>query len=114
MQISIECPKRGLTTRPAALLALEDRITLEALADRIVNALVNELPAAVIWPRLNDTTASTLIYCHTGGWEGDYIVLADIESFYECIDHVLLATFVASQLNQPSSYTRALSHSSMR
>lgn len=102
-------PKAGLTTRPAALLALEDRITLEALADRIVNALVNELPAAVIWPRLNDTTASYSSFTAIPEeWEGDYIVLADIESFYECIDHVLLATFVASQLNQPSSYTRAL------
>jgi hypothetical protein len=102
-------PKAGLTTRPAALLALEDRITWEGLAGQIAETLERELPATAIWPRPSAPEASyssfTII---PERWEGDYIVLADVESFYECVDHVLLATFIGSQLGAAASYTRAL------
>jgi hypothetical protein len=102
-------PKAGLTTRPAALLALEDCITWEGLASQIADRLEGTLPNTVIWPRPSATEASYSSFAVIPEqWEGAYTVLADIESYYECVDHVLLATFIGGQLSAPVSYTRAL------
>jgi hypothetical protein len=44
-------PKDAFTSRPAALLAIPDRVVLEALATDTEAQLVAALPCQVIWPR---------------------------------------------------------------
>lgn len=102
-------PKAGMTTRPAALLAPYDRIIFEALALEINSELEHALPAAVIWPRNADVGVPHSIFASVPkGWTDSYVIVADIESFYECVDHTLLVSFISSELGKRTQYSKAL------
>ncbi len=102
-------PKAGMTTRPAALLAPDDRIIFEALALEIDAELAQRLPETVIWPRSADNLVSHSVFARLPkAWPEAYVIVADIESFYECIDHTLLASFISSELGKRTQYLKAL------
>jgi hypothetical protein len=102
-------PKDAFTTRPAALLTVADRMSYEALADRVVVALQTSIPQEVRWPRGLDTDESVGDFQEeVAGWDAPYIAKADISSFYECIDHSLLVLVLASQLEASAAYTHAV------
>ena len=102
-------PKAGMITRPAALLAPDDRVIFEALSLEINTELERSLPEAVIWPR---STGAVVPYSNFAAlpkaWDDAYIIVADIESFYECVDHTLLAGFISSELGKHTQYLKAL------
>ncbi|MEJ3747896.1 RNA-directed DNA polymerase [Actinomycetes bacterium KLBMP 9797] len=102
-------PKAGMTSRPAALLAPEDRLLYEGLADQVTSALQAFLPPPVVWPRPDDGDPSYEKFSMApADWNQRYVVTADIESFYECIDHALLASFVGAHLKGKAAYLLAL------
>ena len=84
-------PKSAFTTRPAALLALPDRVALEALAGMISARLDDVLPDEVVWPRSrrgSHTDMANIDYrSRPLQWESKYIVKADIADFYGSVDH---------------------------
>ena len=86
-------PKRGNTTRPAALLTLPDRVVFDALVEslrsRIESALLG--PEIVMWPR-GTRAAKRWPDFEEAPLTTDkpYIAKADIAGFYECIDHEIL------------------------
>ena len=90
----VPVPKVNNATRLAALMTLTDRAVYFALVEplraRIEQALISD--DQLLWPRAvdKDKAWSTL---ETAPLEEDgaYIVLADVSSFYESIDHDLLA-----------------------
>lgn len=102
-------PKAGMTTRPAALLAPDDRVIFEALALEINSALERSLPDAVVWPRATDSLVPYSGFATLPeSWNEPYVIVTDIESFYECVDHTLLASFIGSELGKHSQYLKAL------
>jgi len=102
-------PKAGMTTRPAALLAPEDRVIFEALALEINFELERNLPEAVIWPRSTGAVVPHSTFAALPkAWHDAYVIVADIESFYECVDHTLLVGFVSSELGKRTNYLKAL------
>ncbi len=89
----IHIPKPGFTTRPAALLTLEDRVVYEALVAKMKNAIDRKLisDSYVMWPRGN------YVDKRWGDFEraplstrDEYIVNVDITAFYDSIDHSVL------------------------
>lgn len=103
-------PKAGMTTRPAALLAPRDRLIFQGLAECISENLDSELPTEVFWPRTSDPTEAPYEEFATlpRRWRQKYVVMTDIESFYECIDHSVLVTFISARLHDQTPYLRAL------
>lgn len=89
----VQVPKPGLTSRPATLLTLTDRVVYESVValfrPRLAKFLLD--PEVVFWPREN--------YCNKR-WEDfeqaplraqkPYVVHADVSGFYESIDHIQL------------------------
>ncbi|MCB7137278.1 RNA-directed DNA polymerase [Cellulosimicrobium marinum] len=111
---SIRVPKSRVTTRPAALLAPFDRVILEALADSIAQRLDDVLPCEVLWPRgrahgVNEPAAAHTRFVDTPrSWGANYLIIADVESFYESVDHELLASALRSKFGVSLTYSRAL------
>lgn len=89
----VQVPKPGLTSRPAALLTLTDRVVYESIVALLRPRLAKYLLDAevVFWPRES--------YCKKR-WEDfeeaplkarkPYVVHTDVSGFYESIDHVQL------------------------
>ncbi len=102
-------PKVAFSTRPAALLALPDRLNLEALASLIEARLPAQLADQVKWPRTRSDSPPSQDYASEPlSWQSPYIVKADVTAFYEAIDHSLLAVIAALRLRTHSSVTQAL------
>lgn len=102
-------PKSGMTTRPAALLSPHDRLTYETLAQIISSQLDHKLPRTVSWPRGRaDDDAHSAFASAPSEWPNPYVVVADIDSFYECVDHTILANIVATQFQTKSRYPQML------
>jgi hypothetical protein len=88
--------KPGLATRPAALVNLRDRVVYEAIVGRVRESVEASMQAAdvVLWPRgfaspprwqeFNGAPAESA--------ESTHVVLLDISTFYESIDHQILAS----------------------
>lgn len=106
----VRVPKREFTSRPAAVMSLGDRIVLESLADLVVEDLDRLLPEAALWPRLNvDSKRSFLQFQTTGEeWKTSHTAAADIENFYEYVDHSILARVARDFLGMSQDYCSAL------
>jgi hypothetical protein len=108
----IRAPKSAFTTRPAALLALPDRVLLEALASQVEASLPTALPDAVIWPRARGQIRGQAVPPSYGetvlAWGSRYVVKADVAHFYESVEHSLLAVLLATRLDVRSTTARAL------
>jgi hypothetical protein len=87
-------PKGAFTTRPAALLAWQDRIVLEGLATLFERRLEDALPVPVQWPRGRARPEFSPVDATVRSWESPYVVRADIEAFYDSVDHDLLAALL--------------------
>jgi hypothetical protein len=86
----VPVPKRTLTTRPAAVSTLRDRVILEALVNLARPKISTHLVSAevLLWPRADETFPVWNQFERaplTKG--GGYIVSADVAGFYESIDH---------------------------
>ena len=86
----IQVPKPGLTSRPAALLTLTDRIIYEALVDllrpRIGRYLISS--DVVLWPRESYVEKRWIDFERAPLGTGlEYVVQADVSGFYDSIDH---------------------------
>lgn len=105
-------PKSAFTTRPAALLALPDRLALEALAELISPQLDQYLPATVLWPRgrTGDHADGPGMDYQSRAleWGSDYIVKADIADFYGSVDHAILGMVTSTHLDMPRKYGQAV------
>jgi hypothetical protein len=94
----VPVPKRRLTTRPAAVLALEDRVVYEALVElarpKIAKYLVSD--DSVLWPRADGTGPKWEDFeRHPTSMGGGFVISADIAGFYESVDHRRLALALA-------------------
>lgn len=102
-------PKSAFTTRPAALLALPDRLALEGLVTGLDGRLEERLPEGVHWPRRRlqgaNHQASTQNVLQ---WSAPYIVKADINSYYESVGHAQLAVFLSRDAGLAVSVSRAI------
>ncbi|YCK32873.1 RNA-directed DNA polymerase [Actinomadura sp. ATCC 39365] len=102
-------PKTGMTSRPAALLTPEDRLIYEGLASRISAKLDKKLPPEVAWPRGEDSEAPHLEFAaKPKTWQQAYVVVTDIDSFYECIDHSVLASMIDTHFSPATRLPEAL------
>ena len=102
-------PKTGFGSRPAALLAPRDRIVYEALGDVVAPSLNVKLPDSVVWPRGSDQAPSYSDFAEAPTrWDSAYVILADIEAFYECVDHAILANTLESNFVLSRSYVKGL------
>jgi Reverse transcriptase (RNA-dependent DNA polymerase) len=103
-------PKDAFTSRPAALLAIPDRVVLEALATYTEAALDAALPKQVIWPRKRlERPSSPTDRATIRAWKSRYVVKADVANFYERIEHSLLGVVLSTKLNIPFAAARATS-----
>jgi hypothetical protein len=101
-------PKDRFTTRPAALLAPEDRFCFQALADMIAPALAVAAPSNVMWPRGVGHLDHAEFAAKPLEWDYPYVVNVDIERFFEHVDHGRLALILASELRANSVFTRTV------
>jgi len=105
-------PKSPFTTRPAALLALPDRLALEALAESIKTRLEQVLPGDVLWPRgrARETTNGAIAEYRNRPleWNSRYVVKADIADFYGTVDHAILGLVTSTHLAMPKKYGQAV------
>jgi hypothetical protein len=104
----VRAPKSAFTTRPAALLALPDRVLLEALASQVEERLPAALPEAVMWPRSRAQAVAPSFGDAVLAWDSRYVVKADVAHFYESVEHSLLAVLLATRLNVRSTTARAV------
>lgn len=86
----VPVPKRRLTTRPAAVLALQDRVVFEALValarPKIAKHLVSD--DCVLWPRADQSRPKFEDFERRPTLNGGgFVITADIAGFYESIDH---------------------------
>lgn len=103
-------PKGPFTTRPAALLAMADRIVFESLATVVEPRLV-DLPQQALWPRSRSEKPDPGVYRSAPTtWDSQYVVKADIASFYEAVEHSTLAMIAASKFGCTSDYVQAIEH----
>ena len=96
----VAVPKSDLTTRPARVLTLPDRVVYEAIVSllrpRIDTFLLgNDI---VFWPRGDDSAGRRWAAFEKSAIQTDcsYVVRSDISNFYESIDHELLATTIVN------------------
>jgi len=93
----IQVPKPGFTTRPAALLSLDDRVVYEALVaalrPRIDKFLVSS--EATLWPR-GVITPKRWSEFESAPLTADssHIALLDVAGYYDSIPHVRLASLL--------------------
>ncbi len=92
--ILVRVPKSGVSTRPAAVMSLEDKCVYHAIVSELTASIEATLPGdqVVFWPRAvpskkrwNEFNQLPLTI------QGDYVVRADIAGFYESISHDVLA-----------------------
>lgn len=83
--------KDGDTSRPAALLRLPDRVVYTAIVSSLAPAIRDSVRSQVVWPRgdfassrWNEFEASPLADAPS------FVVVADIASFYDTVDHASL------------------------
>ena len=86
----VPVPKRVLTTRPAAVATLRDRVVFEALVQesrpRIAKFLVSS--DAVLWPRADESRPVWNDFERAPtDMGGGYVVSADVAGYYESVDH---------------------------
>jgi hypothetical protein len=105
--VFLRVPKSPFTSRPAAMLAFEDRLCLECVAAWIEESLDSALPQSVIWPRRRSAGAVRQFASAPEWINGAYIVKADIASFYEEVDHGTLASFMDVYLGMPTARVQA-------
>lgn len=102
-------PKKGLTTRPAALLAPDDRFVFEAFADRVASVSTIRLPNHVVWPRGREDAAGYGVFLDAPrSWATEYVLRTDISSFYESVDHSYLSVVLARSLGLTGAFPIAL------
>ena len=101
-------PKDRFVTRPAALLAPNDRVCFEALADMIAPVFDSAAPSNMIWPRNRQQVEHSAFAQRPLDWDYPYIVSVDIERYYENVDHGRLALVLASELRANSVFTRTV------
>jgi hypothetical protein len=92
-------------------LAADDRITYEALAGVLAERLDSVLPPQAIWPRSRVAIGATDHRDFTNApaaWSSEYVVVADIESFYESISHARLIFSLDHLFGLTDSYLLAL------
>lgn len=103
-------PKSAFTSRPAALMVYPDRVFLETLSRRIASKLDMTLPPGVLWPR--GTSPDVGQHQEIEQWmiysDHEYFAKCDIESFYENIDHAILAKIAQEFLGLSNDYCLAL------
>jgi hypothetical protein len=94
----VPVPKRALTTRPAAVTTLRDRIVFEALVSKAQPKISKHLVSSevLLWPRADDSRPAwnefeRMPISNGGG----YVVTADVAGYYESIDHNRLAVSLA-------------------
>ena len=86
----VQVPKPGLTSRPAALLTLTDRVVYEALVNLLRPSVAKYLidDDVVFWPREVPTLKRWQEFERSPlATQHRYIVQADVSGFYESIDH---------------------------
>ena len=91
----VPVPKVNYATRLAALLTLSDRAFYFALVEPLRKKIEKSLISSdqLLWPRAIDKDKEWgALEAAPRGTEGNYVVLADVSSFYESIDHDTLAT----------------------
>jgi hypothetical protein len=89
----VQVPKPGLTSRPAALLTLDDRVVYEALVNLLRPALAKCLmPADVVfWPRETHGPKRWVEFEKAPlGSKHQYVVQADVAGFYESMGHEVI------------------------
>lgn len=102
-------PKAGLTTRPAALLAPQDRLVYEALAEVITPKMSSACPPHVVWPRDRTPRGNYSEFAEAPrSWDVEFVVRTDIASYYESIDHAFLAVVLGRTLATGGAFTIAL------
>lgn len=82
--------KTQLSTRPAAVLSLEDRVVYEALVSRARPKITRGLlpSSSVLWPRADSTTPAFQAFEIAPMTANvPFIVTADVAGFYESISH---------------------------
>jgi hypothetical protein len=105
----VRVPKSAFTSRPAALVALPDRIALESLTREVDQVLPKLLPPTVIWPRTRSQPPNPQAAAQAAlSWGSPYIVKADISAFYEHVNHSLLGTFLSTRFDVPVGVARAI------
>lgn len=104
----VPVPKPGFTTRPAALLALQDRVVYEAIVAAVrpnLSKTETISDSVVLWPRVNDSPKRWKEF-EKGPLEGEasFVVQSDISGFYESIDHrVLEDDLVKAGVDRPAA-----------
>jgi hypothetical protein len=102
-------PKTGLTTRPAALLAPQDRLVFEGFAEAVAEASSAVLPSHVMWPRGRDGLGAYSAFARAPHeWTSDFVLRTDISRFYETVDHSFLSVVVAHHLGLRGAFPIAL------
>jgi len=102
-------PKAGLTTRPAALLAPQDRLVFEGLAEVVAAASADKFPPHVVWPRGRDGQATYSAFTMAPQrWTSEFVVRTDISGFYESVDHAFLSLMLARHLHLRGAFAVAL------
>jgi retron-type reverse transcriptase len=94
----VPVPKRALTTRPAAVTTLRDRIVFEALVGLAQSKISKYLVSAdaLLWPRADDTHPVWNEFERAPLEQGGgYVVTADMAGYYESIDHSRLLVSLA-------------------
>lgn len=93
-------PKDGLTTRPAALLAPQDRLIYEALVESVAASLSVRLPEHVHWPRDRSPRGDHASFTQAPKyWNSTFVIRTDIARYYESIDHAFLGLLVSEKLD---------------
>lgn len=86
----VTVPKSGLSTRPAAVIALKDRVVLEALVHRLRPKITPRLldASVVLWPRADETEPKySELDASPIEKGGGYVVFGDVAGFYESVLH---------------------------
>lgn len=96
--------KDGDTTRPAALLRLPDRVVYTALVSRVAGPLAEGLSKSVLWPR-GKFEGSCWEDFERSPLESDptHVVVADVASFYDTVDHAVLGDSMREMGSDPSA-----------
>lgn len=95
----LRSPKTGLTTRPAALLAPQDRVIFECLAGIVARRLHARAPSQVVWPRGRGSHGAHGAFAGMpSGWHSEFVARTDIQSFFEGVEHALLAVVASKSL----------------
>ena len=102
----VQVPKRGFTSRPAALLTLTDRVLYEAQVALLRGPLKKYLlPAEVVfWPRESYVDRRWTEFERAPLADANqYVVQADISGFYDSIDHELLEDLLVKATGERES-----------